>query len=175
MNDGMKIDLSDEHEANADFSGVATRHPLSNVTLARLWPLQKHAAEMTSTDEGIQIDFSDAQPAKAASPRVETLETLSNSTFSRYIQFPQLWVPMIATEEYGPTAARNSSQMAIRPNWKAYKQRQFFQTSRETATIMRVDQKLHCGNGYEEVSEKKVAYLIVKASAPLTQRWSPSN
>jgi hypothetical protein len=55
--EGIQIDLSDEHCLNAESSKTVTQLPLSKATAERSWHLSKTEREIVATDEEMQTSF----------------------------------------------------------------------------------------------------------------------
>jgi hypothetical protein len=80
IDEGTKIDCSEEQSANADLPKRETREPDSNVTVERALHLVKQDLDSLLMDDGRQIDCSDEQSANAYSPRFAILLPHSNLT-----------------------------------------------------------------------------------------------
>jgi hypothetical protein len=78
--EGIQIDSSDSHSANAASPKIETLQPGSNVTFERFVQSLKQDSGIVSMDEGMQIDSSDQHSENAKSPRVEGLKSAANVT-----------------------------------------------------------------------------------------------
>jgi hypothetical protein len=74
IDEGIHIDSSDEHPANADSPRNQTLQPSSKIT-SEIPEAKKQDLEIVSIEEGICIDRRARQPANAALPNVETRQS----------------------------------------------------------------------------------------------------
>jgi regulation of enolase protein 1 (concanavalin A-like superfamily) len=92
---GSRIDLSDEHPANANWPIPISSEFSSNVTLHREMQRQKQRRAIVFTQTGMQINLSDEHLQNASLPIRSNLEFGSNVTVSRERQDWKQREPMI--------------------------------------------------------------------------------